>query len=911
MFCERSDERKNQRPKERKKQRKKRIEKRPKNLLSRRVSKTKARRETSPYIYTHTLLRTESVHKNREGTLSLSLFLYRAVSVYIMRYQFFPSPRGGRGGGGGREEDDDVNNASSSSSVVKKPSNASSDSSSSENTSPGRSSTSSNTATTTTTSGMLMKGGGVHQQQPAQQGVRRWPPENAHTALRLLLETRWVAKLFPEEEEDEDDKEGFNDEDEGKRTTTSSISGSEGDSDDDDAKKLKKKTNKDEKKEDSIRRLESRYRGIKVDLLDAPRECAMRTCLVHCGAREAKLEGVDGREEEEMGDAETIHVGAGGGGGATIQTTTEVLNSNKVNEVIDDRFKIRSKTAKVGVEIVKKCLDMDEESHAQHNQLQANNGQPPPAKHFVMRMLLPTGQCGQCIGKGGANIKRLREKAPRCEVKIHDVGQIPPCATAEDRVLEMIGAREDIEIVAAELFETLSYFHFDKSVLPYFVSLAVCNRSPQQISAVVDQYGRNVGGANRVHTPPNMAAAVNVSFPHQQFPGQSQLMSMVVPSPMLVPTTIVSPPYNPVMVNHAAAAAAASTGSIGNGAFQDPVAAAAQAQQVAAAQMMQQQQHLHHQQQRQMHQHQQQMQHQMNALSFAPDFLGGFGMPSTNIESTGGGSGFGGAFAPTAHEMATNANAPVAAFGQARAMRYNPVAIGPAGVPLVPVAAATLSGEVPVSGVPVSGAINPAMASMFSGGGFPVVNLSHGLEVPDIVQTTTPAGATMPVIPTQMLAHSKEDKEDTTNRYAQFFTSTNNKLNVWSDNGDVAAPNPDPLNIINFLPGDDLYAFDEDANGNVNYAQAVPVVNDEQDEFTEMAKISIPKTSLGIVLGEGSANTRVVARMSDCYISVAVDPNPNAEEATICMLGKTEDAVENAKDALEALALGAESHPHY
>ena len=62
----------------------------------------------------------------------------------------------------------------------------------------------------------------------------------------------------------------------------------------------KKKTNKDEKKEDSIRRLELRYRGIKVDLLDAPRECAMRTCLVHCGAREAKLEGVDGREEEEM-----------------------------------------------------------------------------------------------------------------------------------------------------------------------------------------------------------------------------------------------------------------------------------------------------------------------------------------------------------------------------------------------------------------------------------------------------------------------------------------------------------------------------------------------------------------------------------------------------------------------------------
>jgi len=723
--------------------------------------------------------------------------------------------------------------------------------------------------------------------------MKRWPPENAHTALRLLLETRWVKKLFEEGEEEEGTTTTTKEEKtEGKNTTSENKT---------------KKTNGEEKKEDSIGRLESRYRGIKVDLLDAPKECAMRTCLVHCGAREAKLEGVGKEEEEEhLGDAETVHVGREGRAWSapslppSMATPAPVLNSN--NEVIDDGFKIRSKTAKVGLEIVKKCLDMDEESHAQQQQLQANNGQPPPARHFVMRMLLPTGQCGQCIGKGGANIKRLREKAPRCEVKIHDVGQIPPCATAEDRVLEMIGAREDIEIVAAELFETLSYFHFDESVLPYFESLAVCNRSPQQISAVVDQYGRSMGGGNRMHMPPSAAAAAGIGFPHQQFPGQSPIMPMVVPSPMVVPTTIVSPPYNPVMVNHAAAVTAATVGSIGSGAFQDPIAAAAQAQQVAAAQMIQHQQHQHQ------HQQQQQMQHQMNAFNFAPDFLGGFGVPMSNNESIGAGGGLrGGPFAHAAHGMT---DAPVAAFGQARALRYNPVAIGPAGVPVVPVTASTTVGEVPVAVVPVPSAVSPPMASMFSGGGFGVVNPPlGGLDIPDIVQTTTPAGATMPVIPTQMLAHSKDDKEDTTNPYAQFFNSMNSKLNVWSDGGDVATPNPDPLNIIDFLPGDDLYAFDEDAHGNVNYAQAVPVVNNEQDEFTEMAKISIPKKSLGIVLGEDSANTRVVARMSDCYISVAVDPSPNAEEATICMLGKTEDAVENAKDALEALALGAESHP--
>ena len=664
--------------------------------------------------------------------------------------------------------------------------------------------------------------------------TKRWAPENANVALRLLLDARWAREVLGDEETEKRQEKK---------------------SDDDDATTRKQ--------------LESKYRGIRIDVLKAPRECAVRTCLVHCGAREVTLD--DGAEEEEEEEEETT------------TTTTNIGRSTlkSENEVIDDGFKIRSKTAKVGLEIVKKCLDLDEESRAQQQQA---NGQPRQQRHFVVRMLLPTGQCGQCIGKGGANIKRLRKKAPMCEVKIHDVGQIPPCATEEDRVLEMIGEREDIEVVAAELFETLSYFHMDESVLPYFESLAVCNRSKQKKHAVVDQYGRSVGDGNRVHMhmPPSRLAA-NLGPTHHQFPGQPQPIPMIVPNHMIAPATIVSPPYNPMM------AAAA----VGGNAFQDPIATSAQAQQVAAVQIMQ-------------HQQTQQA-HRMDALKFAPDFLGGLEPPASSNGEMGGSGALGGAFVTPAHGMATNSNAPVADFGQADALKYNPMPIGPANVPVVPVAAATVTGEIPVAFVPVASAapvaVNPAMSSMFSGGGF------GGLDIPDIVQTTTPAGATMPVIPTQMLEHSKEDKEDTVNESPQISTSTNTKLNVWSDSGNVATPNPDPLNVIDFLPGEDLYAFDEDSHGNVNYTQPVPVVNDEQDDFTEMAKISIPKKSLGIVLGEGSANTSVVARMSDCYISVAVDPNPNAEEATICMLGKTEDAVGNAKDAFEALALGAESHP--
>ena len=125
--------------------------------------------------------------------------------------------------------------------------------------------------------------------------------------------------------------------------------------------------------------------------------------------------------------------------------------------------------------------------------------------------------------------------------------------------------------------------------------------------------------------------------------------------------------------------------------------------------------------------------------------------------------------------------------------------IGPANVPVVPVAAATVTGEIPVAFVPVASAapvaVNPAMSSMFSDGGF------GGLDIPDIVQTTTPAGATMPVIPTQMLEHSKEDKEDTVNESPQISTSTNTKLNVWSDeSGNVARAKPGPFECYRFSP---------------------------------------------------------------------------------------------------------------
>ena len=76
--------RKNQRPKERKNREKRGSKKDQKisSLEESQQNESKKRLTSSPYIYTHTLLRTESVHKNREGTLSLSLFC-TALFLYI------------------------------------------------------------------------------------------------------------------------------------------------------------------------------------------------------------------------------------------------------------------------------------------------------------------------------------------------------------------------------------------------------------------------------------------------------------------------------------------------------------------------------------------------------------------------------------------------------------------------------------------------------------------------------------------------------------------------------------------------------------------------------------------------------------------------------------------------------------
>jgi len=75
--------RKNQRPKERK-NREKRGSKKDQKISSLEESQQNEnkRRLLSPYIYTHTSLRTESVHKNREGTLSLSLSFCTALFLY-------------------------------------------------------------------------------------------------------------------------------------------------------------------------------------------------------------------------------------------------------------------------------------------------------------------------------------------------------------------------------------------------------------------------------------------------------------------------------------------------------------------------------------------------------------------------------------------------------------------------------------------------------------------------------------------------------------------------------------------------------------------------------------------------------------------------------------------------------------
>ena len=92
----------------------------------------------------------------------------------------------------------------------------------------------------------------------------------------------------------------------------------------------------------------------------------------------------------------------------------------------------------------------------------------PRRTHVALRLLVPAGQAGHLIGKGGENIRKIRLLANGAHVAVQEVGQVPPCATSEDRVVEIHGPRKDVRAAAELVFDLLRDFLVDSSVLGYY-----------------------------------------------------------------------------------------------------------------------------------------------------------------------------------------------------------------------------------------------------------------------------------------------------------------------------------------------------------------------------------------------------------------------------------------------------------
>ncbi|KAF3789002.1 Flowering locus K-like proteiny domain [Nymphaea thermarum] len=101
--------------------------------------------------------------------------------------------------------------------------------------------------------------------------------------------------------------------------------------------------------------------------------------------------------------------------------------------------------------------------------LDGESGHAPPSGGGMIstRLLVAATQAGSLIGKQGATIKSIQE-ASNCTVRVLGTEDLPVCALADDRVVEIqgepTGVHKAVELIASQLRK----FLVDKSVLPLF-----------------------------------------------------------------------------------------------------------------------------------------------------------------------------------------------------------------------------------------------------------------------------------------------------------------------------------------------------------------------------------------------------------------------------------------------------------
>eukprot|EP00238_Polyblepharides_amylifera_P012532 CAMPEP_0196584952 /NCGR_PEP_ID=MMETSP1081-20130531/49117_1 /TAXON_ID=36882 /ORGANISM="Pyramimonas amylifera, Strain CCMP720" /LENGTH=273 /DNA_ID=CAMNT_0041906345 /DNA_START=129 /DNA_END=946 /DNA_ORIENTATION=- len=86
---------------------------------------------------------------------------------------------------------------------------------------------------------------------------------------------------------------------------------------------------------------------------------------------------------------------------------------------------------------------------------------------FTTKLLMPNGQTGTLIGKGGEMIRSMQEESG-ATIRITEVHEAPPCALPEDRMVELSGSGDSVKLAMQFVLDRLRKFGVDRSVLPHF-----------------------------------------------------------------------------------------------------------------------------------------------------------------------------------------------------------------------------------------------------------------------------------------------------------------------------------------------------------------------------------------------------------------------------------------------------------
>jgi hypothetical protein len=113
-------------------------------------------------------------------------------------------------------------------------------------------------------------------------------------------------------------------------------------------------------------------------------------------------------------------------------------------------------------------------------------------------------------------------------VAVQEVGQVPPCATSEDRVVEIHGPKKDVRAAAELVFDLLSDFLVDSSVLGYYQPTVAAPRD------MLQDYAQNAAAAMAYADP----AIVGISPAMMPTPHMSPVYMMPAVPPPAMPMTM-------------------------------------------------------------------------------------------------------------------------------------------------------------------------------------------------------------------------------------------------------------------------------------------------------------------------------------------------------------------------------------